>query len=397
MSQQTDYATYATQAVLALTAYADLRKDASHREELRRVGMTDSLVEEFLNTWKFVVQVNFTRTGFLTILEHMSDGRKYLAISWVQPQEPSDPGGGAVSVADISLKPDSLYTAVKSQVKEWIDNGTLPEGSTVAGHFVGGHLAIALKKEFPKNISAAYFFMGDTSGKIYGMGDNGVFATDTHKSIMDSYPRENDEAIAGGVDDKPCTVDISPGRPEQMQTSNNHDLEDNSMKRLAGVLLALELLTGCVLPRITPTQMKMDAEVDRLCAIDGGLKIYETVCLPPEKFNKYNQINFYRPTQGENTLGPEYIWKSDTKYLQPGEEPSANPRMWRDHVQLFRRSDGRLLGEFTRYTRYGGDPRFLSEHFFGGQSSHYSCPEENVGDVPLIDGVFIKNETGRTR
>lgn len=159
------------------------------------------------------------------------------------------------------------------------------------------------------------------------------------------------------------------------------------MKRLATLFVLLELLSGCV----TPTQMKMDEEVDRLCAIDGGLKIYETVGLPPEKFNKYNQINFYKPTQGENTLGPEYIWKRDVKYLQSGGDPNADPRMWRYHVEVIRRADSRVLGEFTSYTRYGGDPRFIFEHF-GGHSSHYSCPE-NVGEVPLIDGVFFKKET----
>lgn len=158
--------------------------------------------------------------------------------------------------------------------------------------------------------------------------------------------------------------------------------------RLLLLIIMITSCTGCV----TYTQMMMDAEVDRLCAIDGGLKIYETVSLPPEKFNKYSQINFYKPTQGENTLGPEYIWKRDVKYLQPGGDPSADPRMWRYHVEVSRRADGRILSEFTRYTRYGGDSRFLSEHFFGGQSSHYSCPEENAGEVPLINGMFIKNE-----
>jgi hypothetical protein len=65
--------------------------------------------------------------------------------------------------------------------------------------------------------------------------------------------------------------------------------------------------------------------VDRLCAKDGGLKIYETVTLPPEKFNEYNQINFFRATEHENALGPDYIWKDDEIYLQPGGDPNANP------------------------------------------------------------------------
>jgi hypothetical protein len=165
------------------------------------------------------------------------------------------------------------------------------------------------------------------------------------------------------------------------------------MKRLASLLLALELLTGCV----SCSKMKMDAEVDRLCAIDGGIKIYETVSLPPEKFNKYGQINFYHGNL-KNTLGSDYIWKWDVKYLHPGGDPNASPRMWRDHFQIIRRSDGKLLGESISYSRYGGDSRFLNELMGGPPESHHRCLEEETGNVKLNDGVFIKQtETGRTK
>jgi hypothetical protein len=164
------------------------------------------------------------------------------------------------------------------------------------------------------------------------------------------------------------------------------------MKRLSAGLLTLGLMAGCA----TASQRQLDAEVDRLCAVDGGLKIYETVRLPPEKFNKYNQINFYHPGRDENALGPEYIWKYETRYLHPGGDPKTNPRMWRDHIRLFRRSDGHLLGESINYSRYGGDPRFLAE-YSGAPESHYSCPEKGTGEVRLFEGVFIKNDTGRIK
>ena len=48
-----------------------------------------------------------------------------------------------------------------------------------------------------------------------------------------------------------------------------------------------------------------DAEVRRLCAIDGGVKVYETVKLPADKFNQWGQVNFYKPDQGESALGSE--------------------------------------------------------------------------------------------
>jgi hypothetical protein len=137
--------------------------------------------------------------------------------------------------------------------------------------------------------------------------------------------------------------------------------------------------------------------VDRLCAKDGGLKIYETVTLPPEKFNEYNQINFFRATEHENALGPDYIWKDDEIYLQPGGDPNANPRLRREHYMLYRRSDGRLLGESINYRRDGGDPRWWVD-YAGGHGTDYVCPKDGVaGSIELLNNVFIKNDTGRVK
>jgi hypothetical protein len=164
----------------------------------------------------------------------------------------------------------------------------------------------------------------------------------------------------------------------------------NSMKQFASALLALALLTGFT----SYTKMKMDAEVDRLCAIDGGIKVYETVRLPAEKFKKNGDINFYVGSGGENWLGPDYVWKSKTTYLQPGRSENANPRMWRTQDQIIRRSDGKLLGESIYYARYGGDSRLLNELIGGPPESSYSCPK---GSIDVIGRVFIKAETGRPK
>lgn len=164
----------------------------------------------------------------------------------------------------------------------------------------------------------------------------------------------------------------------------------NSMKRFASALLALELLTGC----ISFAKMEMDAEVDRLCAIDGGIKVYETVSLPPEKFAKNGDINFYVGSGGENWLGPEYIWKRHQKFLHPGGDPNASPSLRRTHLQVIRRSDDKLLGESIYYSRVGGDSRFLNELMGGPPESSYRCPK---GSIDVIGRVFIKTENGRTK
>ncbi len=126
----------------------------------------------------------------------------------------------------------------------------------------------------------------------------------------------------------------------------------------------------------------LDAEVKRLCAIDGGIKVYETVRLPAEKFNKYGQINFYKPTQGENTLGPAYIYKWDIHYYKKGE-----PSVRRDHIKIIRKSDMKLLGEVVMYNRGGGD---LPGPW---APSAYHCPDRlEATEGILMNQVFAKFE-----
>ncbi|MDR0575984.1 MAG: hypothetical protein LBI87_00210 [Candidatus Accumulibacter sp.] len=123
----------------------------------------------------------------------------------------------------------------------------------------------------------------------------------------------------------------------------------------------------------------LDAEVERLCAIDGGIKVYETVKLPAEKFNEWGQINFYKPTQGENALGPEYIFINETHYDHKG-----NPRLFRYRHQVIRRTDNKSLGETILYGRGGGD---LPGPWHG---SSFHCPEIQVaGREALFKQIFI--------
>lgn len=123
-----------------------------------------------------------------------------------------------------------------------------------------------------------------------------------------------------------------------------------------------------------------DAQVNRLCKQDGGIKVYETVKLPASEFNKYGQINFYRPTQGENTLGPEYLFKEETHYYR-----KDDPEMWRAHYQVIRRIDGKLLGETISYGRAGGD---LPGPW---HPSGFSCPEVMLtGPNALLKTIFVQ-------
>ncbi|MGN2393270.1 hypothetical protein, partial [Pelomicrobium sp. G1] len=130
----------------------------------------------------------------------------------------------------------------------------------------------------------------------------------------------------------------------------------------------------------------LDAEVRRLCAIDGGIRVYEQVKLPAERFNQWGQINFYRPDQGENALGAGYLFKSNVYYYRQGD-----PMMSRRQYQVIRRSDNKLLAEVVIYGRGGGD---LPGPWHG---SSFRCPDFPEGPVnTLLKSVFIQS-TGAKR
>lgn len=138
---------------------------------------------------------------------------------------------------------------------------------------------------------------------------------------------------------------------------------------LAACFLATFLLNGC-------EKARLDEEVRALCAKDGGIKVYEAITVQPEEFNSYGRLTFWHPSNGEDSLGPQYIYREEEMYYRYG-----NPEMWRTHHEIWRKADGKKLSEATIYTRRGGD--------FPGpwHDSSFSCPEPK--DSGLIEKTFI--------
>ena len=150
-----------------------------------------------------------------------------------------------------------------------------------------------------------------------------------------------------------------------------------------GMLLAIpELLLIALLLAVGFYEVRKaywDYQVREMCAKDGGIKIYETVTLPPEKFNEWGQVNFYRPMQKDKALGSEYQFKENITALKTGD-----PELVRYHHQVFRRSDGRLLGETISYGRGGGDLPGPWE------PSNYHCPPtSSSSEIALFKNIFV--------
>lgn len=122
----------------------------------------------------------------------------------------------------------------------------------------------------------------------------------------------------------------------------------------------------------------VDQQVRELCAKDGGVKVYEKVRLPAERFDKYNQIRI--PSKQYAESGDEYFYEPSTYYIKNGD-----PEMLRIQFKVYRLFDSKLLGETTSYARRGGDvPGPWHDSSFG-------CPD-NADITDLEKQIFIKAE-----
>lgn len=112
-----------------------------------------------------------------------------------------------------------------------------------------------------------------------------------------------------------------------------------------------------------------DRQVEAMCAKDGGVKVYETVRLPAERFDKFNAVSV--PLKENRKSGDEYYYEWDIQYYRQG-----NPELWRNRFQLIRAADGKVLGEAIGYSRRGGDvPGPWHDSSFG-------CPDD--GDISFL-------------
>jgi hypothetical protein len=138
------------------------------------------------------------------------------------------------------------------------------------------------------------------------------------------------------------------------------------------ILASLLVCTAC-----SSEADRLDAEAQRLCAIDGGIKVYETVVLPPDKFNEFGQALV---PLGKDDRGWGYYVKSEEKRLS-GKD--GTPQLIRFVETVFRVSDAKTLATSVSYMTGGGE-------FLRGLIQHQLkvCPP--LADRRLADRVFIK-------
>lgn len=122
-----------------------------------------------------------------------------------------------------------------------------------------------------------------------------------------------------------------------------------------------------------------DWKVRQLCAVDGGVKVYETAPLKPEMLDWAGRIHI--PDKKNIQPTDEYYYDSEFFYYH-----KDNPQVERSLTRIVRRSDGKTLGEYIRYGRGGGD---LLGPWHG---SSFLCPSPTDGGVRFESAIFTKGD-----
>jgi len=150
-------------------------------------------------------------------------------------------------------------------------------------------------------------------------------------------------------------------------------------KTLLGKIAAvLASITIFISPHLVVSGMNYyyDEQVRKLCAIDGGIRVYETVSLPAAGFNQWGNVEIPPKRYAKST--DEYYYEYEEHFYRRG-----NPNLRRTRNLIVRRSDGKVLGESIRYAHSGTTLPMLVIN------SSFNCPP--IFSKPNIEqSIFLK-------
>lgn len=156
--------------------------------------------------------------------------------------------------------------------------------------------------------------------------------------------------------------------------------------KLLRILIVLALVTGCA------EKYELDRKMEELCKKDGGVKIYETVKLPPEMFDKdgYPFPGWRNRLNKEDRLSEDYLYIHERKVLKDGDIFKGEGRLTRIDLKIIRKVDNKILAEHITYLRAGGDG------FVIGHPTGNSCSFSTDSIMEKVNGaleklVFTKN------
>lgn len=149
--------------------------------------------------------------------------------------------------------------------------------------------------------------------------------------------------------------------------------------RLFVLLSLLVSMCGC-------EKFQLDERMEELCKQDGGVRVFETVQLPPEMFDQNGDpFPGWRKRKTEDRLGSDYLYERTEATLKAGNPIEGEGRLLRIERRVARRADSRVLGTSVVYLRSGGD--FIAY----AHPTSKVCPATH-NDNNLIREIFIRQE-----
>ena len=140
---------------------------------------------------------------------------------------------------------------------------------------------------------------------------------------------------------------------------------------IAGLMLA-PLLGGCGFD-----VMYADWKVDRLCKVDGGVRVESTDVLPAELKRADGSIDLLKLIRADD--GQPFYLLTASRTIQ-----SHAPEIIRMEFGLVRRADNKLLGTGVQYVRPTQNQGILFLRF-----KAHNCPSNDVL-MSLVDAIFTK-------
>jgi hypothetical protein len=146
-----------------------------------------------------------------------------------------------------------------------------------------------------------------------------------------------------------------------------------ALKAFASLLSTL-LLASC-------HSADMERQMQALCKVDGGVRVYDSVALPASYFNNLGGVRDHSSMPTGRTDGSWFSRIGDDEYRvittrtyvagQPSLGYNSGESLVRSHTGIYRWPENRLIGEEVTY-EHGYGTRFS----FGFQPGGTHCPKE---------------------
>lgn len=121
------------------------------------------------------------------------------------------------------------------------------------------------------------------------------------------------------------------------------------LSKVTLLVLSVYILASCT------EKHELDRQMEELCKKDGGIKVYETIKLPPEMFDE-SDYTFpeWQKRARVDRLGSEFLFEEEKYVLKEGNPWLEKGRLIKFTEKIYRRSNHSLIGESISYGRAGG-------------------------------------------